>query len=47
MSTDVLDSSVPQAQSEACEEEGQGTQRTALDLIRTNPSSSQSGPIAS
>ena len=33
MSTEVLD--VPQAQSEANEEKGQGTQRTTLDLIRT------------
>jgi hypothetical protein len=34
MSTDVLDSSVPQAQSEANEEKGQGAQGTTLDLIR-------------
>ena len=33
MSTEVLD--VPQAQSEGDEKWGQGTQGTALDLIRT------------
>jgi hypothetical protein len=35
MSTDVLGSSVPQAQSEGNEEKGQGAQGTTLDLIRT------------